>query len=78
MVSVLSQDYPKLEYIVQDNLSEDETPQILEKYRDKLAKVDSRNDTGQANAINAGFAYSTGQIMAYLTSDDQLLPGAFS
>lgn len=74
--SVISQDYPHVEYIVQDNLSTDQTQDILEQYRSRLARVDSRSDTGQANAINAGFAYSTGVIMAYLNSDDILLPGA--
>jgi GT2 family glycosyltransferase len=74
--SVLDQKYTRLEYIVQDALSSDDTPQILERFGDSLAHVDSRADTGFANGINMGFAHATGEIMAYLNSDDLLLPGA--
>lgn len=73
--SVLSQDYPKLEYIVQDGGSTDGTLEVLERYRDRLAYVESRPDNGQAHAINLGFSHATGEIMAYLNSDDILLPG---
>ena len=75
IVSVLGQDYSCLEYIVQDGGSSDGTVAILEKHRAKLAHVESTHDTGQANAINRGFEHSTGQIMAYMNSDDLLLPG---
>jgi FkbM family methyltransferase len=73
--SVLDQQYPDLEYIVQDALSSDETPRVLERYADILAHVDSSKDSGFADGINKGFAHATGQIMAYLNSDDILLPG---
>ncbi|MBV9893959.1 MAG: FkbM family methyltransferase, partial [Chloroflexi bacterium] len=74
--SVLDQKYPKLEYIVQDALSTDETPAILDQYASRLTHVDSRQDTGFANGINMGFSHSTGEVMGYLNSDDILLPGA--
>jgi glycosyltransferase involved in cell wall biosynthesis len=76
--SVLDQGYPSLEYIVQDGLSNDSTPQVLERYADRLAHWESCKDTGQSNAINLGFAHASGDIMAYLNSDDLLLPGAIN
>jgi carbamoyltransferase len=77
--SVLDQDYPKLEYAVQDGGSKDETLAVLDRYRDRLTHAESRKDRGQANAINLGFAHATrGEIMAYLNSDDLLLPGTLN
>ena len=74
--SVLDQNYPYLEYVVQDGGSTDETVQILERYRPRLHQVESRKDNGQAHAINLGFQKATrGEIMAWLNSDDLLLPG---
>ncbi|MCR4289242.1 MAG: glycosyltransferase [Candidatus Scalindua sp.] len=73
--SVLEQNYPKLEYIIQDGASTDDTEVILKRYRTQLYHVESRQDKGQANAINLGFAHATGEIMAWLNSDDLLLPG---
>jgi glycosyltransferase involved in cell wall biosynthesis len=74
--SVLLQEYPKLEYVVMDGGSTDETPPILARYADRLAHVESAKDGGQADAVARGFAYTTGEIMAYLNSDDVLAPGA--
>ena len=76
--SVLGQQYPYLEYILQDGGSTDETGEILERYRAKLMHVESRADAGQANAINLGFRHATGEIMAWLNADDVLLPGAIA
>jgi glycosyltransferase involved in cell wall biosynthesis len=77
--SVLDQNYPKLEYVVQDGGSKDESVAVLEKYRARLKHADSRKDNGQAHAINLGFAHATGgEIMAYLNSDDLLLPGSLN
>ena len=74
--SVLEQDYPRLEYIVQDGGSRDGTDEILQRYAPRLTHAESAPDRGQAHAINLGFAHATGEIMAYLNSDDLLLPGA--
>lgn len=74
--SVLDQNYPKLEYIIQDGGSRDGTRELLEKYRNSFFHFESGKDQGQANALNIGFKYATGEIMAYLNSDDLLLPGA--
>ena len=76
--SVVGQGYPALEYIVQDGGSTDETLEILERYEGALAVWATERDNGQADAINRGFAHSIGEIMAYLNSDDLLLPGALA
>jgi carbamoyltransferase len=77
--SVLDQNYPALEYAVQDGGSKDESAAVMEKYRDRLVHAESRKDNGQAHAINLGFAHATrGEIMAYLNSDDLLLPGTLN
>src|SRR5579864_2651865 len=75
--SVLSQDYPNIEYIVMHAGSTDETLTILEKYRGKLT-FHSEPDRGTADAINKGFARSHGSVFAYLNADDIYLPGAIS
>lgn len=72
--SVVYQDYPKLEYIIQDGGSSDNTNAVIEKFRKRLKHFESRKDNGQAHAINMGFAHAAGEIMAYLNSDDALLP----
>jgi FkbM family methyltransferase len=74
--SVLTQEYPNLEYYVQDGGSQDSTVAVLEKYASKLAGWTSAKDTGQSQAINLGFSNTSGDIMAWLNSDDLLLPGA--
>jgi glycosyltransferase involved in cell wall biosynthesis len=73
--SVLGQEYPDLEYIVQDGGSRDDTLSILEAHASQLAHVDSRPDSGMAQAVNRGFDHASGEIMAYLNADDVLLPG---
>jgi GT2 family glycosyltransferase len=76
--SVLGQRYPNLEYVVQDGGSVDETVRILEAYRPRLRHAASHPDNGHAHAINLGFRHTSGDIMAWLNSDDLLLPGAVS
>jgi len=75
--SVLSQDYPNIEYIVMDAGSNDGTLAILKKYRGRL-EFHSGPDRGTADAINKGFARSHGSVFAYLNADDIYLPGAIS
>lgn len=75
--SVLGQDYPRLEYIVQDAASTDGTRELLQAYSGCLDWV-AEPDGGQADGINRGFSRSSGEIMAYLNSDDLLLPGALA
>ena len=73
--SVLSQDYPRIEYIVMDAGSTDGTVEILESYGARLNYV-SEPDGGAADAINRGFLRSIGIIFAWLNADDVYLPGA--
>jgi glycosyltransferase involved in cell wall biosynthesis len=73
--SVLSQSYPRIEYLVMDGGSTDETVEILRQYGDRLTWI-SEPDRGQAHAINKGWRRAGGTIVAYLNSDDTYLPGA--
>lgn len=74
--SVFLQRYPNLEYILMDGGSKDQTMQVLAPYSDRFAHLVSERDKGQSDAIHRGFARSTGDVMAYLNSDDMLAPGA--
>ena len=75
ILSVLNQDYPNLEYIVIDGGSTDNSVEIIKKYQDRLAYLVSEPDRGQSDAINKGFRMATGEILAWLNSDDFYLPG---
>jgi len=75
--SVLDQEYPNLEYIIIDGGSTDGSADIIHKYADHLTYWVSEKDRGQTHAINKGFVYATGEIRAYINSDDYYLPGAF-
>lgn len=76
--SVLDQRYPALEYFIQDGGSKDGTIDVIRRHAHKLAGWESAPDAGQSQAINLGFARTTGEIMAWLNSDDLLLPGAIA
>jgi len=72
--SVVDQDYPRIEHIVVDGGSTDETLEVLERYP-HLRWV-SEPDRGQADAVNKGFAMASGEIFGWLNADDYYLPGA--
>ena len=74
ILSVLSQTYPHIEYIVIDGGSTDSTADVLSRYSDQISIVLSEPDSGQTSAINKGIKYSSGEIIMWLNSDDILLP----
>jgi glycosyltransferase involved in cell wall biosynthesis len=74
--SVLTQDYPAIEYIVVDPGSTDGSQELIEGFRSQLASVVFEPDRGAAQGLNKGFALATGDIFGFLNSDDVLLPGA--
>ena len=74
--SVFSQGYPNLEYIIVDGGSTDQSVEVIRRYAPQLAYWISEKDQGAADAIRKGFERATGDIFAYLNSDDSYLPGA--
>jgi glycosyltransferase involved in cell wall biosynthesis len=70
ILSVLSQGYPNLEYIVIDGGSTDGSVEIIRKYEDQLAYWISEKDNGLYDALQKGFSKATGEIMAWINSDD--------
>ncbi|MGF1534727.1 MAG: glycosyltransferase family 2 protein [Bernardetiaceae bacterium] len=74
--SILSQGYPRLEYIVIDGGSTDDSLRILKKHHAHLSYWVSEPDRGQSHALNKGFARATGDILTWICSDDLLKPDA--
>jgi len=74
IISVLEQNYPNLEYIIIDGGSSDNSVEIIKKYEKQLKYWISEKDNGQSHAINKGFKKATGDIIAWLNSDDIYLP----
>lgn len=75
ILSVLGQDYPNFEHIIIDGGSDDETLNIVRRYRH--VRLVAEPDRGQTHAINKGLLLARGDILAYLNSDDVYYPGTF-
>nr|OGC90493.1 MAG: hypothetical protein A2V48_00335 [Candidatus Amesbacteria bacterium RBG_19FT_COMBO_48_16] len=78
--SVIDQNYPNLEHLILDGGSTDGSRALIKKYAAKYPKIirwRSHHDKGQVTAINEGLKKATGDIIAYLNSDDYYLPDAF-
>lgn len=76
--SVLLQNYPSVEYVIIDGGSTDDTLEVIEKYESWLTLWKSEPDNGPTEALAKGFSVTTGEVLAWINSDDILLPGAIS
>jgi FkbM family methyltransferase len=74
--SVMEQDYPRIEHIVVDGGSTDETLDILRRH--EQVRWVSEPDRGQAHALNKGFALARGDVLGWINADDVYLPGAIA
>ena len=70
LLSVINQTYSTIEYIIVDGKSTDDTLKIIEKYKNKIAKVVSEKDNGLYDALNKGIEMATGEVIGILHSDD--------
>jgi len=70
ILSVLRQDYPNIEYIFADAMSSDKTVEILGRYDKKITRIIREKDDGQSDALNKAFKLASGDILAYLNTDD--------
>lgn len=74
MQSVLQQSYPDLEYVVIDDGSTDQSVEIIQRHQSQLKYWTHRPNRGQYESVNEGFTHTTGEVMAWLDSDDVYLP----
>lgn len=73
--SVLGQEYPNLEYWIVDGGSTDGTLEVIRRYEDRLTGWISEPDNGMYDALNKGFARTTGEVMGWISATDKLHPG---
>ena len=78
ILSVINQDYPDLEYIIIDGGSSDNSVEIIKKYEKYLTYWISEKDSGQSSAINKGLKKISGELVAWINSDDLYCPNVFS
>lgn len=77
IISIIEQDYPAFEIIIVDGGSTDNSLEIIHKYEGYLTRWLSEPDSGQANAINKGLQFVTGELFDWMNSDDVIAPGTF-
>jgi glycosyltransferase involved in cell wall biosynthesis len=75
ILSLLAQDYPNLQIVMMDSMSKDNSIEIINRYRQHFDPCVIEKDKGQADGLNKGFSHATGDIYAWLCSDDELTPG---
>lgn len=78
LLSIINQDYKNFEIIVMDGGSHDSTSSVIDRYRSYIKHYCQGKDKGQSDAINKGFQLATGDIFAWINSDDYYLPYAFA
>ncbi len=78
ILSVINQPVDDIEYIIIDGGSTDDTVEVIKKYEDKIAYWCSEKDNGQSDALNKGFEKATGEIVAWINSDDYYEEGIFN
>lgn len=76
IASVLEQGYPNLDYVVIDGGSTDGTPEIVERFRKRIAAFVSEPDRGIYDAMNKGLGLARGELVGFLNAGDRYLPGA--
>lgn len=72
IISVLNQTYKKIQYIIVDGGSTDNTMEVVNKYRDRIDVIIHEKDNGQTDAINKGFKLAKGELVGWINSDDIL------